>query len=75
MLSFLLMCPLLFLHIMLKYRQELGKPSVKDRIGTLYLGLRTDRDYVVSYSMVFILRRVVFMVITFTLFNYPGIQI
>ena len=75
MLFFLLLCPLLFLRVMMKYRKELGKPSVKDRIGTLYLGLRPERDYVVSYSMVFILRRIIFVIITFALFNYPGIQI
>ena len=59
----------------MKYRDELGKYSVRARIGPLYLGLRPDRDFVVSYSMVFILRRVVFVMITFALFNYPGIQI
>ena len=72
---FLILCPLLFLYVMIKNRNDLGKPSVKARIGTLYLGLRPERDHVPSYSMVFILRRLIFVAITFALFNFPGIQI
>ena len=75
MLLALLSCPFIFYRAMMKNRDNLDVPSVKARIGTLYLGLRADREYVISYSLVFILRRVVFVLITFALFDYPGIQV
>ena len=75
MIVVLLHCPLVFLQTMMKHRDELGTPKVKARIGTLYLGLKPESDYVVSYSMVFIARRVLFVTTTFALFNFPGLQV
>ena len=73
MLIVLLACPFIFYRAMMKNRGRLDVPSVKARIGTLYLGLRADKPHITSYSIVFILRRVIFVVITFGLFEYPGI--
>ena len=69
----LLSCPFIFYYNLNKNRAKLDVPSVKAKIGTLYLGLRADKEHIISYSMVFMGRRVVFVMITFLLFDYPGI--
>ena len=45
------------------------------KIGNLYAGYRTDRPYIEFYSLVFFIRRSLFIVISFTLLKYPGIQL
>ena len=69
----LMICPIVFWRMIKSNSQNLWKPSVIAKIGTLYLGLDPYKPYVFSYSLVFILRRLAFVVLTFGLFNYPGI--
>ena len=59
---------------------QLGLPSVRARFGNLYADFRTidlqgNICKVEYYSFVFYLRRGIFVLITFGLFNYPGLQI
>lgn len=56
-------------------RKNLANPEIKHKIGTLYSGLKAKDPKVMMHSFVFLLRRSVFIVITFLLFNDPGVQL
>ena len=60
---------------MVKSKRKLDEPKVKAKIGTLYNGLDAKKDSVMSYSIVFLARRSLFIAITFALFEQPGLQI
>ena len=67
--------PFIFLFIMIANRDNLEKIEVKDKIGTLYNGLKEKHPKVMIYSFVFLLRRSIFIAITFVLFETPGLQL
>jgi len=69
------MSPFIFFFILLRNQKNLDKPEVKDKIGTLYQGLKEKHPRVMLYSFIFLLRRSAFIAITFTLFEYPGLQL
>lgn len=48
---------------------------VKRKIGTLYLGLNPTRGAVKWHSFAFLIRRMTFVGITYSLMSVPGIQI
>ena len=69
----------LFIY-MRKHRDILDKPSTRDKIGNLYEGLQVttinniplEIEY---YSLFFFLKRAIFVMITFSLYKYPGLQV
>lgn len=69
------LCPLLFLYMMCKYRGRLDDAEIRQKIGTLYNGLNPKKANAATYSMTFLIRRSVFVAITFLLTDQPGIQI
>ena len=61
-------------------RDQLNTFSMKARIGSLYepfeiMSPRFDYYPIEYYSLVFHLRRTLFVATTFLLFNYPGLQV
>ena len=56
-----------FFFILKKKRKDLKKPSVKSKIGSLYLGIRDKKMSTLIYSTVFLARRLLFVILTFTL--------
>ena len=65
---------------MKKHNDILDKPSTRDRIGNLYQGLKIMTVNKIPlaveyYSLLFFLKRAIFILITFTLFNSPGLQV
>ena len=68
-------CPILFLIILCCNRGNLDKAEIKGKIGTLYAGLRPHVKSVWSHSVVFLLRRLLFVIITFALFSQPNLQV
>ena len=67
-------CPFFFLSVMIMNQENLGKDEIMEKIGTLYNGLRPIKS-VVSHSFVFLIRRTVFVLLTFLLFTDPNIQV
>ena len=63
------LCPFLFYLTMVKSKRKLDEPKVKAKIGTLYNGLDAKKVSVISYSIVFLARRSLFVAITFALFG------
>ena len=54
---------------MVKSRKKLDEQKMKAKIGTLYNGLDAKKVSVISYSIVFLARRSLFVAITFALFG------
>ena len=74
-LAFFCVCPILFRYILHRNRLDLEKPSMRGKIGSLYLGLREDRQGALMYSSVFMVRRLFFIMLTFGVSSVPCLQI
>ena len=66
--------PAVFYYILRRKRTELWRPSVKAQIGSLYLGINSGSAWALSYSIVFMLRRTLFVLLMFSLIKQPAIQ-
>ena len=67
--------PFIFAFIVWSNRSTLDKLEVRDKIGTLYNGLKPKDRTVALYSFIFLVRRSLFIAITFALFEHPGLQL
>ena len=67
--------PLIFAVILKKNFGRLPRPSTKKQIGTLYLSIKDTDKVALAYSPVFMLRRLLFIAITFSMAEFPGLQI
>lgn len=72
-LVFLNICPVVFYFIVSRNADNLDNNDIRSKIGTLYNGLKAKKPNVKTYSLVFLLRRSLFVALTFILFDYPGI--
>lgn len=61
--------PVVFAVVLFKRRKELWRPSVKAEIGSMYLGLNTNKVLALAYTIVFMVRRTLFVLIMFFLSN------
>ena len=68
-------CPVIFFLAVYRNRDNLNKQVIKDKIGTLYVGLNPLKPLVWSSCLLFLLRRTFFVFLTFYLFSQPGIQV
>jgi hypothetical protein len=59
--------PVVFAVVLFRRRKDLWRPSVKAEIGSMYLGLNTDKLSALAYTIVFMVRRSFFVVIMFFL--------
>ena len=66
--------PLVFYCTMMSrsLRNRLHESSVMDRYGNMYANVDPRHTGSLFYNIIFLLRRTLFVVITFTLFDYPG---
>ena len=67
--------PFLFSFIVWRNQANLEKTEIRDKIGTLYNGLKPRNTSVMLYSFIFLVRRSLFIAITFALFEHPGLQL
>lgn len=77
LLLFINICPLIFSRILYKNHDKLKETEIENKIGTLYEGRnvetkRKHRAWV--FPLVFFGRRLVFIVFTVALFDYPSLQ-
>ena len=75
LLTFLTVIPFVFQCILYKRRGTLQNKAVKKKFGSLYLGIRTNSPREYAYSMVFLIRRLIYSVITVSCLNNPNICI
>ncbi len=67
---------IVFIAVALYRNQKyLSHEMVKNKIGALYELHDAKRPLVATYSVVFLVRRSFFVMITFVMYNYPGLQI
>jgi ABC-type sugar transport system permease subunit len=69
--------PVFFYFIMThkRFRHRLEEPKIVGTIGTMYATVVPRTKGSLMYNVVFLFRRSTFVLITFTLFEHPGIQI
>ena len=70
-LTLVALMPLFLARFLHKRRENLAKPELKERYGTLYDGIRTGRPLQYNYSVVFVIRRLFFATITVFLLDFP----
>jgi len=71
MIVVLLLLPCLYVAVMYKQFVHLDLPSVKARIGSLYLNMNPEKVTSLAYSIFFLLRRSFFVFLTYALTSYP----
>ena len=64
MFCMLVVIPVIFAAILHKHRANLHKSGIKEKIGALYLGMRTTTLSQRLYPSVFLLRRLVYAILT-----------
>jgi len=68
--------PLIAFGILNKNYKSLHLPSMNQKIGSFYLGLKTKSKWAaVAYSPIFLGRRLVFVIFTFALTSHPYLQV
>ena len=75
LLVILAICPIFFAALMQSNKKNLEKEAIKKKIGSLYLGLRVTTVWQRFYSTVFLLRRLLYAVLTITCIHNPNILI
>ena len=72
-LSALNITPLLYFYILRNRRSELATEEFKNKFGTLYLDLDPNKGQVEWSSLTFAIRRLFFVLLCYTLQEFPGI--
>ena len=72
-LSLLTLLPVLFSCVLRRFRGTLDQPLVRQKIGALYDNFNPMKPKVGTYAIVFLIRRSLFVALTFCLFRNPGI--
>ena len=66
---------MLFGIILYRNRKSLNSPETVERFGAMYVGMDSTKAKSGSYSVVFLVRRSIFVLITFVLYDDPSLQI
>ena len=65
--------PMIFAWILANNFENLQHEAVRVRIGTMYLGVnvKTEESYGISVTVIFLVRRMLFVLETFALLDHP----
>jgi hypothetical protein len=66
--------PIIFAAAMHKNKDHLETPATRAKIGTMYALVDGRYFWSRTYTIVFLLRRTLYVFLTFVMFSYPGIQ-
>lgn len=67
--------PLIFAWVLYANKGNLDSAEIKSKIGALYFSLLPTRSYIGSYSVVFLVRRSIFVIAYFALRYHPSMQV
>jgi hypothetical protein len=68
--------PLIALCVVHKNYKNLDRPSMVQKIGSLYLGIKTNVKWAaLGFTPIFLLRRLIFVAISFALSDKPYLQV
>ena len=73
MIVFFALLPFFFAFVIYKHMDDIDYPSIKKKIGSMYSGCKTNSTLALAYSFIFLIRRLIFVALTFTLIEYPQI--
>jgi len=71
----LLALPLVYAIVLKKKRDYLLVTSVRDRIGSLYLGKKETETSAIAFVIIYLLRRILFVVLAIVLATQPHILV
>ena len=73
--AFFNIMPLIFIKTMTnkRFRETLDNEQVKNKIGNMYANVDPKYTGSLYYNVIFLIRRSAYVLITFSLFPYPGI--
>ena len=69
------LAPILFSWVLYVNRDNLHHPTIRLKMSNLYSTIDVSQSWGLSYVVVVMLRRSLFVFITFYLFDHPGLQI
>ena len=77
MISLLIMIVILFsnLYASIRYRGLLDDPEIQQRYGFIYDGFKTDKFMTGIFQLIFMVRRIIFVLIIILLKEYSGLQL
>lgn len=77
LISLFIMISLIFsnLYSAINYRDKMDIPEIKDKYKFIYQGLKTNRIMTAIYPIIFMIRRVIFVLIIILMYEYSGLQI
>ena len=67
MLAFFALLPFFFAFVIYKNIDDIDYPSIKKKIGSMYSGCKTDSTLALAYSFIFLVRRLIFVALTFAM--------
>ena len=73
--TLLWLAPVLISVVLYRNRDQLAALPVKKKIGALYDNFNPEKRWVTTYSIVFLTRRSFFVLVTYGLYHYPGLQV
>ena len=70
-------CPIFFALVLWANFENLDKELIQNKIGSMYthVDLEDRQTYGLALNIVFLIRRTIFVVITFALYDHPSLQI
>ena len=74
-LAFYNFVPFCFILALYALKPRLQDHNIEKRIGSLYVGLQTDKVWSHLSAIVFMWRRSLFVLIAFTMLDHPGLQV
>ena len=76
-LVFLVLCllPIFFFSVLNRNKENLSTEAMKAKIGSIYLGIRTETKAQRLYSSVFLMRRMAYAILTIACINNSNILI
>jgi hypothetical protein len=72
--STLIVFPLVLIWFITRKIEVYRKKDFKQKFGALYDGVKTEDKYTISFSLVFVLRRILFFLIAFNFYEYTLFQ-
>lgn len=64
--------PGIFVYVMTRPIEFLREPSFSSKYGELYFGMKIESKWTVSYFLVFIIRRLLFLAVAFYAYSKPA---
>ena len=70
----IVLIPIGFIYMLSQGQEKIESEEFKLKYGGLYEGIRTNSKPALYYFLLFVIRRILFLVIAFFMYEYPTLQ-